>query len=585
VDALRSRDHPTELAGGPALPATFNIATSLAELARNQPDLLALIEPRGTHRPAPTSERRWTYGELDRESDVLARGLLRAGLRRGTRAVLMVPPSLEFYALTHALLKLGAVLVLVDPGMGVRHLGRCLGEAEPEVFIGITRAQLAGILLGWARKTIRLRVTLGPRLFWGGPTLGRVHRAGAQGDPVLADTRADEVAAVLFTSGSTGVAKGVVYTHQLFAAQIEMLRKLYDFAPHEIDLATFPLFGLFATTLGMTTVLPEMDVTRPGSVDPRRIFNTIRHYRVSNLFGSPALLRQVAFSAEAKGLTLPTLRRVISAGAPVPDGVIRRVVELLTPGIQVYTPYGATEALPVSSIGSDEILRETARAAAEGKGVCVGQPVAGAEVRIIRVSDDPLPVWSDEYLSPPGEVGEIVVRGSAVTRSYYNRPHSTALHKMAGPEPGSVWHRMGDLGYLDERGRIWFCGRKSQRLITPEGTLYTTPCEGVFNTHPAVLRTALVGVTRGGLTVPVLCVEIDPALARRQRPDRDAAALARFRDELRQVGSRYPHTRRIQTFLIHPSFPVDTRHNAKIFREKLAQWAARRTGMKPPPEG
>jgi acyl-CoA synthetase (AMP-forming)/AMP-acid ligase II len=258
------------------------------------------------------------------------------------------------------------------------------------------------------------------------------------------------------------------------------------------------------------------------------------------------------------------LRRVISAGAPVPAAVLERTARLLAAGVQVHTPYGATEALPVATIGSDEVLGETAALTAAGKGVCVGQPVAGMTVRVIRISDEPIPTWSDDLVVPPGEIGEIVVRGHVVTRSYYNRPEATALHKMADPATGWVWHRMGDVGYIDDRGRVWFCGRKSQRVVTPRGTLFTVPCEGVFNAVPGVLRTALVGVTGGGVTEPALCVEPGPGPANR------AALLA----ELQARGQMFDHTRGVRHFLFHDAFPVDVRHNAKIFREKLAGWAA-----------
>ncbi len=539
--------------------ATANIAAALVQRARERPDAVALIENRVEQ----------TFRELDDESDRLARGLAKLGVTRGMRTVLMVPPSLEFYALTFALFKLGAVVVLIDPGMGVKNLGVCLAEAEPEAFIGVTKAHLARIVLGWGRKTIRHHVTVGIRLLWGGWSSGRVHNEGAQGDPVLTPTTADETAAILFTSGSTGVAKGVVYTHAIFLAQVEYLRSLYDIRPGEVDLPTFPLFGLFAPALGMTAVIPKMDFTRPGRVDPRRIRVPIQGHAVTNLFGSPALLRRVGFAKDTKADEMKSLRRVISAGAPVAASVLRQWKALLPPGVQVHTPYGATEALPVATIGSDEILGETAALTEQGKGVCVGQPVPGMEVRIIRIGDEPIPIWSDDLALSQGQIGEIVVRGPVVTRSYFNRPASTALHKIADSE--TVWHRMGDVGYLDERGRIWFCGRKSHRV----GDKFTIPCEGVFNAHPAVLRTALVGVPDA-----ILCVEIDPTLSRAERPDRNAASLKAFVGELRALGSAHDHTRDITTFLVHPAFPVDIRHNAKIFREKLAVWAARRLGRR-----
>jgi acyl-coenzyme A synthetase/AMP-(fatty) acid ligase len=545
-----------------------NIAAPLRVMAEVLPHTLAIAQPHGRDRHGRVRYRHLTYRELHAESDALASGLEQVGIRRGTRTVLMVTPGLEFFALTFALFKVGAVVVLIDPGMGVKNLGVCLREAEPQAFIGVPRAHLARVLLGWARQTVRTCVTVGPRLGWGGVSLEQVRRLGAKSAAYKpAPTRADETAAVLFTSGSTGIAKGAVYTHGIFATQVEMLRRTYGIEPGEVDLPTFPLFGLFGPALGMTSVIPEMDPTRPADVDPRKILDAIRHFGVTNLFGSPALIRRVGGYGAARGAKLPTLRRVISAGAPVPAAAVERFCTMLAAGVQVHTPYGATEALPVASIGSDEILGDTRHYTPQGAGVCIGRPVEGMRVKIIRISDDPIPAWGDDLELPRGETGEVVVQGPVVTRSYYNRPESTALAKITDPDRGGFYHRMGDLGYLDDRGRLWFCGRKSQRVVTPAGTLCTVPCEGVFNAHPAVHRTALVGVPGPGGVEPVLCVEVE----------KEAASLPPevLRQELLALGAAHPQTRAVRTVLFHPSFPVDIRHNAKIFREQLAAWAAK----------
>jgi acyl-CoA synthetase (AMP-forming)/AMP-acid ligase II len=479
----------------------------------------------------------------------------------------MVNPSLEFFALTFALFKIGAVPVLVDPGMGVRNLGRCLAEAEPEAFIGIPKAHIARLLFGWARKSLRILVTVGRRWFWGGHTLVQVRAAGGDAAYPVAPTEADETAGILFTSGSTGPPKGAICTHGIFAAQVEMLGKLYRIEAGEIDLCTFPLFALFGPALGMTAVIPEMDATRPGHVDPKNIIEPIEQFQVTNMFGSPALLRRVVSAGGTNDRKLSSLRRVISAGAPVPATVIEPFVKMLSPGVQVHTPYGATESLPVASIGSDEILAETSQRTADGAGVCVGRPVEGMRVAVIRIGDEPIPTWSDHLRLATGEIGEIVVQGPVVTRAYFNRPEANALAKIADPERNGFWHRMGDVGYFDEQGRLWFCGRKSHRVITAKGTLYTIPCEAIFNTHPQVFRTALVGVGRPGNAQAILCVELKPECRRADR-----ATVCR---ELMAHGETQPHTRAIRTFLFHPGFPVDIRHNSKIFREKLALWAAK----------
>jgi olefin beta-lactone synthetase len=537
-----------------------NIAAHLPEMARRQPAAPSIIFPR--------QGRRLSFLELNGLSDRIAHGLVRFGIRRGMRTVLMVSPGPEFFALTFALFKVGAVPVLIDPGLGIRNLKACLAEAEPQAFIGIPKAQVARLLFGWGKGSLRLFVTVGPRLGWGGTTLAALIK-NVEGDlPFpLAPTETDETAAILFTSGSTGPPKGAVYSHGNFAAQVAALRQVYEIEPGEIDLPTFPLFALFAPALGMTAVIPEMDFTRPGRVNPRRIIDAITTHGVTTMFGSPALIDRVGRYGADHGVRLPTLRRVISAGAPVSAQVLERFGRLLDPGVEIFTPYGATEALPVCSIGSAEILGETRAITDAGGGVCVGRPVAGVRLEVIRISDEPIAVWDDALRVAEGAIGEICVQGAQVTRSYFNRPAADSLAKIADPATGSFFHRMGDLGGTDHEGRVWFCGRKSQRVETADGPLYTIPCEAVFNTHPLVRRTALVGVGERGNQRPVLCVELERGV----RADRE-----KVREELLAIGQAHLHTQHIADILFHPAFPVDIRHNAKIFREKLARWATRK---------
>ena len=295
-----------------------------------------------------------------------------------------------------------------------------------------------------------------------------------------------------------------------------------------------------------------------------KIVTAIEKFQVTTMFGSPALINRVGRYGEAQELKLPSLKRAISAGAPVPAVVLERFANMLSGGAEVFTPNGATEALPVCSIGSNEILTETRQATDRGEGVCIGQPVPGIEVEIIGISDEPIEQWVEDLKVPEGEIGEIVVKGPQVTRSYFNREASTALGKIADPQ-GGFWHRMGDLGYRDARGRLWFSGRKAHRVVTPEETLFTIPCEAIFNTHPKVFRTALVGVGAPGAQRPVLCVELEQGV--------DTSNLQQLHQELLAIGAEHAITRSITTLLFHPAFPVDIRHNAKIFREKLAVWA------------
>jgi acyl-CoA synthetase (AMP-forming)/AMP-acid ligase II len=196
----------------------------------------------------------------------------------------------------------------------------------------------------------------------------------------------------------------------------------------------------------------------------------------------------------------------------------------------------------------------------------VGRPINDIPVRIIAISDDPNGSWTEELVVPRGEIGEIVVKGELVSRSYFENPLADSLAKI--PDRIGFWHRMGDLGWLDKKDRIWFCGRKSQRVVTSRETLYTIPCESIFNTHPLVFRSALVGVGPPTRQMPVICIELKKTNRRIHRKT--------VRAELLDLGARHDLTRDIKIVLFHNSFPVDIRHNAKIFRERLAAWAARR---------
>ena len=557
-----------------------DVSASLARQSRERPDQAAVIHKGET----------LSFAALEAEVEALSRGLRALGLSPGARAALLVPPGPQFAALSFALFRSGLVPVLIDPGIGAASLGRCLDEAAPEVFIGSPKALAARAALGWGRASIKTLVRASG-LWPGALSLAKLKSIGkgavALGGKAVPDAAQDGslplaaqdgslplaaqdgslplAAAILFTSGSTGAPKGAVYTRGMFSAQLGLLRELFSIEPGQVSVPTFPLFGLFDLALGQTIVVPDMDATRPADVDPREIIACVERHGACQLFGSPALLDAVGRYGERTGARLPSLKRVLSAGAPVSWRILKRFKKLLEPGCPIYTPYGATEALPVALISSDEVLNDAAGGSARGKGTCVGRPVPGAEVRVIKVTDEPIERWSDSWLAAEGEVGELVVSGPMVSAAYWSRAGDTARAKIV--EGDRIWHRMGDTGYFDRLRRVWFTGRKSQRVDLGTRTLFTVACEGVFNAHPKVKRSALVGVKALGRTLPVLCVELE-ASARGEEE--------RVRGELLALAGQNELTQPIETVLFHPKFPVDIRHNAKIFREKLAAWAQRR---------
>ena len=537
-----------------------NVGRRLSETARKLPDGIAVVVPR-KQTAAGWQYDRHTFRELDDDSDALARGLLRMDVAPGTRLALLVRPSYRFVALVFALFKSAAVQILIDPGMGRRNLLACLDEVEPRGFVAVSTVQAVRTLLRRRYAAAKLNVTVGRRWFWRGETYESLLRLGRDELP-LPTTLADDPAAIIFTTGSTGPPKGVLYRHGNFDRQVDEIRDAYGIRPGEIDVSCFPLFALFNCAMGVTTVLPRMDFTRPAAADPRNVLAAINDNRATQSFGSPAVWKSVGLHCERSGERLPTLRRVLSAGAPVHAPVLRRMRACLHPDATVHTPYGATEALPVATIEAAEVLNETAARTDAGGGVCVGRRFPGIEWKVLRIVDGPIAHLADAEELPAGEIGELVVRGPAVTSEYVGRPRANALGKIADGE--AIWHRMGDAGYLDEQARFWFCGRVAHRVTTPVGMLFTIPCEAIFNVHPDVNRTALVGVGPPGQQRPVIVVEFHG------RWPRD------FQRALRNLALGSPLTAGIVDFLIHPSFPVDIRHNAKIFREKLAVWAARR---------
>ncbi len=551
--------------------ARFNIASYLPARAAERPFQRALVLPQGRDGLGRRAYSHVSFAQLDALCDAYAHGLTRHGLRQGDRVIMLVRPGVELIALTYALFKIGAAPVMIDPGMGRKAFLQCVSDATPDAMIGIPLAHMIRSVFPKPFASVRAAFTTKKRLSPGALPLPLIADFNAGPFP-LADTTADDLAAVLFTSGSTGPAKGVLYTHGIFDGQVRAIKKMYGLEPGEIEVPAFPLFSLFSIAIGMTCVIPDIDATQFAKADPRAIVEAILDHGATSAFGSPSIWNRVGPWCLERDITLPSLRRILTAGAPVPTTLHRAFARILTDGAELHTPYGATECLPVASIGSADVISETGARADRGHGICVGVPVPNAMVRVIAITDGPIATWADAQKLPAGEVGELCVSAPQATRAYDRRPDANARAKIADPDrgEGAFWHRMGDVGYLDDLGRFWYCGRKSHRVQAPGVTLYSIQCESIFNTDARVRRCALVGVGAPGQQKPVLVVEPSEGFWPRDAREREVMA-----GDLLAIASEKPLTAPIHEVLFHHDLPVDRRHNSKIHREELAEWATR----------
>ncbi|MBA2114002.1 fatty acid CoA ligase family protein [Bremerella alba] len=545
----------------------FNVGLLLDEVAVVRPDATAIAVAGKRDVQGKRQYETITFAQLAHDSTVIAAGLSKMGVVPGTRLAMMVRPGIDFVSLVFALFKVGAVSILIDPGMGKKNVLSCLDQVQPEGFVAIPIVHAVRKLCGRRYQAAKLNVTVGRKWFWGGATLEQLRQTDI-GEFQPFESTADDKAAIIFTSGSTGPPKGGEFRHEGFRRQVQFIQERYAIEPGEIDVPGFPLFGLFNSAMGVTSVIPDMDFSCPAAVDPRNILEAITDWKATQSFASPAVWNAVGQFCERENLWMPSLRRVLSAGAPVPPHVLKRMKKA-APNAEMYTPYGATEALPVASIAASEVLGETNERSREGAGTCVGSRFEGIDWQVIAISDEAIETVEQVEPLPRGEIGELIVRGPVITRRYATSDEATRNSKIYDGD--AVWHRMGDVGYLDTHDRFWFCGRKTHRLQTAQGPMFTIPVESIFNTHEKIFRSALVGLGEPGDEVPVVIVQPWPGMY----PD-TPQEIDQLMDQLREIGNKNALTERIDHFLLHPNFPVDVRHNSKIFREKLKVWAEER---------
>jgi acyl-CoA synthetase (AMP-forming)/AMP-acid ligase II len=527
-----------------------NIADLLRTVAAKRPDAP------GLHVALTGSSM--SFGDLEDRAGRLAAGLAAVGLRSRDRVLVMLRPGLEFVATAFALLRMGCVPVFADPGLGIGPLLSCIEVTAPRGLIAVNALHAVRALRPQPFRSVEIAVT--NRRWPGAIPFSRLGTLSAEPMSVAA-VEPEDIAVIAFTTGSTGEAKGVCFSHRTLQAQVIAFRALTGIAPGDTQIALLPILAILGPGLGCATVLPDMDPSRPARVDPGRLADVIRRFEVTHGFAAPTIWSLLAEHCERARITLPTLRALMVGGAPVPPMLVERARRILGPDGEVHVVYGATEAVPVTSATGTEILaaRETPE-----RGTLVGRPLPHVATRLVRVTDAALASLADAGEVPDGEVGEVAVKGDVVMSAYFGRRDADVAARI--PDGAGAWHRMGDLGRFDEQGRLWFCGRKSDRIETANGPLYTSWIEPIFERDPRVARAAVVGVGRRPRQKTVLVVEPVPGHysiwpGRRRHLARDLRAHASFS---------------LDEILFRRTLPLDIRHNAKILRGELASWATKR---------
>ncbi len=539
-----------------------NIAEYLPYVAKKYPNDDAILCPI-SHKNGIVEYSKITYLELDNLSNAYSAKLTNDGITKGTKVLIMLKPSIEFIAIVFSIFKIGAVPVLIDPGMGRKNFLNCVRETLPEAMIAIAPVYWFKLFIRKPFKSVKNVYSIGAYPPLGVQKLDKL-KNNKNIKFTIPKTLPEDLAAILFTTGSTGPPKGVEYSHRIFTSQVEIISKLYGTGHHEVDMPAFPLFGLFSVAMGMKFIIPKMNPSKQAQVNPERIIEAINQNKVSFSFGSPAFWNTVANYCISRNIRLDSLKKVLMAGAPVTDELHKKVKKIMGEGGDTYVPYGATESLPIASFTGSEMIAQTANLTKEGAGFCVGYPINEVEIKIISATNKAINNWDDIEFLENTQRGEIIVKGPIVTSKYHNKKEATQNSKIVDKN-GDLWHRMGDVGYFDNMNRLWFCGRKAHRVLTNNNIFYTVCCEAIFNNHSKVFRSALVGIKQKDDVIPIIIIESKDNISAKEKADLIL--------ELKEIGQRNSFTKPIKDFLFHPSFPVDIRHNAKIFREKLAIWA------------
>lgn len=537
----------------------MNIALRIENWAQETPDKTCLKFP--TKTGSGYKYDTLSFKEFNDLSSHYAKALNEEGIQKGDKVLLFVRPSFDFPALTFALFKLGAIPILIDPGMGLKNLFKAIKDAKPDYLIAVNIVHFLRLFKKDSFKTIKKYFTTESKIFSNLTTIKSLKEQD-QKSYTTQEVKPEDLAAILFTSGGTGRPKGVEYTHEIFNRQTDVLQELFNLTPEDIDVPGFPLFSFFTMSMGMTSVIPDMNPSKPAKCDPEALVKNINDNKATFVAGSPAIWDRVGKHLEKTNQTLDSVKYIVMFGAPVRNEVHERLLSRLTrEDADTYTPYGATECLPVSCFNGKEILTSTQFDTAKGSGTCIGTPCPGVEIRIINDVEGVIKDIKDTRQLPTGMIGEIIVRTRTATAAYHELKDKTREAKIYDGD--TFWHRMGDMGRIDSSGRLWFYGRKAHQVKAHATTYYPISTEAIFNKHPMVEKSALIWVLKNNRIRPALTIE----------PNGFVLNKSRLKQELKIMANQYSHTKDIDEIFICSKFPVDIRHNIKIDRKALAKLA------------
>jgi len=533
----------------------MNITENINSHSKKNPNKIALqYKVKGNYNTL-------TFLELENLSNIYANGLQECGFKKGDKTLLFIRPSLDFHAIVFALFKLGVIPILIDPGMGRKNLLDAISKSKPIGLIAEPEVHLLSLFFRDKFKSIKIKVSSKYIPLSKAITISSLKKSTS--NYLCEDMDKDELAAILFTSGGTGAPKGVEYTHNIFSKQTEILEDLFKLNINDIDLPGFPLFSLFTLCIGMTSCIPNMDPSKPAKANPKKLVENINHYKCTFIAGSPAIWENVANYCIANNLKLPSVKYVVMFGAPVSVSLHKTFINILPKGT-TYTPYGATESLPIANISGKIILNETASLTEQGKGTCVGKAVLGTDIKVIKISDNKISNINEIEELKELDIGEIIVQGDVVTKSYFNLIKETEISKIYDIENNKVWHRVGDLGYLDNQKRLWFCGRKSHRISINNKLNCSINFESIINTHQDVEKSAMINYGTKDAPKVGIAVILKSTSKNKENIKKNILDFA-LKNDL---------TKDLNNVFFCKKFPVDIRHNIKIDRLKLGKLAS-----------